>query len=170
MTNICVCNLNIIGSDNGLSTVQRQAIIWINAGILLIWPLGTNMHLKMSSARCWPFCLLLSVLRSCCTACLPGQASGCVLAPSPSLGLTCLVITLRPKQKWPTRCRQHFSNTFPWMKAVVFWFQFHWSSCRSNPINSDKESIQFMVWLRTGRGSQIIVVYIFNPRSQWVSG
>ena len=32
-----------IGSDNGLSPGQRQAIIWTNAGILLIGPLGTNV-------------------------------------------------------------------------------------------------------------------------------
>ena len=30
------------GSDNGLSPGWRQAIIWTNAGILLIGPLGTN--------------------------------------------------------------------------------------------------------------------------------
>ena len=34
--------LTIIGSDNGLSPGRRQAIIWTNAGILLIGPLGTN--------------------------------------------------------------------------------------------------------------------------------
>ena len=34
--------LTIIGSDNGLSPGQGQAIIWTNAGILLIGPLGTN--------------------------------------------------------------------------------------------------------------------------------
>ena len=32
----------IIGSDNGLLSSWCQAIIWINAGILLIGPLGTN--------------------------------------------------------------------------------------------------------------------------------
>ena len=42
MTHICVSKLTIIGSDNGLSPGQRQAIIWSNAGILLIGPLGTN--------------------------------------------------------------------------------------------------------------------------------
>ena len=42
VTHICVGNLTIIGSDNGLSPGRRQAIIWINAGILLIGPLGTN--------------------------------------------------------------------------------------------------------------------------------
>ena len=39
---ICVNKLTIIGSDNGLSPGRRQAIIWTNAGILLIGPLGTN--------------------------------------------------------------------------------------------------------------------------------
>ena len=42
MTHIFVGKLTIIGSDNGLSPGQRQAIIWTNAGILLIGPLGTN--------------------------------------------------------------------------------------------------------------------------------
>ena len=36
VTHICVSNLTIIGADNGLSPCQRQAIIWTNAGILLI--------------------------------------------------------------------------------------------------------------------------------------
>ena len=42
VTHICVGNLTIIGSDNGSSPDQRQAIIWTNAGLLLIGPLGTN--------------------------------------------------------------------------------------------------------------------------------
>ena len=65
VTHICVSKLTIIGSDNGLSPGRRQAIIWTNTGILLIWPLGTNageilieihifsfkkIHLEMSSA------------------------------------------------------------------------------------------------------------------------
>ena len=36
VTHICVGNLTIIGSDNGLSPNRRQAIIWTNARILLI--------------------------------------------------------------------------------------------------------------------------------------
>ena len=78
MTHICVGNLTIIVSDNGLSPYRRQAIIWTNAGILLIGPLGTNvgeilieiltlsfkkMHLKVSSAKRRPFCLGLNVLK-----------------------------------------------------------------------------------------------------------
>ena len=77
VTHICVGNLTIIGSDNGLSPGRRQAIIWTNNGIFLIEPLGTNfseilieintfsfkkMHLKLSSAKCQPFCLGLNVL------------------------------------------------------------------------------------------------------------
>ena len=39
---ICVDKLTTIGSDNGLSLGRRQAIIWTNAAILFIGPLGTN--------------------------------------------------------------------------------------------------------------------------------
>ena len=63
--------LTIIGSDNGLSPGRHQAIIWTNAGQLLIGPLGTNfseilneihtflikkMHMKISSVKWLPFC------------------------------------------------------------------------------------------------------------------
>ena len=77
VTHICVGNLTIIGSDNGLSPGRRQAIIWTNVGILLIGPLGTNfsemlieihtfsfkkIHLKTSSAKWRLFCLGLNEL------------------------------------------------------------------------------------------------------------
>ena len=42
VTHICVGNLAIIGSDNGLSPRRCQAIIWTNAEILLIEPLAGN--------------------------------------------------------------------------------------------------------------------------------
>ena len=79
VTDICVNNLNIIGSDNGLSPGRCQAIIWTNAVILLMSPLGTNfsevltemyifsftkVHLKMSSGKWRPFCLGLNVITS----------------------------------------------------------------------------------------------------------
>ena len=77
VTHICVSKLTIVGSDNGLSPDRCQAIIWTNAGLLLIGPLRTNFseiligieifsfrkkHLKMSSAKWRPFCLGLNVL------------------------------------------------------------------------------------------------------------
>ena len=64
-------NRGSIGSDTGLSPIRRQAIIWINAGLLSIGPFGTNfkenlikiqnfsftkMHLNISSAKRRPFC------------------------------------------------------------------------------------------------------------------
>ena len=76
-TQICVVKLTTIGSDNGFSPGRHQTIIWTNAGILLIGPIGTNlseiliiintfsfkkMHLKMSCAKWRPFCLGLNVL------------------------------------------------------------------------------------------------------------
>ena len=75
-THTCVGKLTIIGSDNGLSPGRHQAIIWTNAGILLIGPLGTNfseilieiqtfsltkIRLKISSAKCCSFRLGLNV-------------------------------------------------------------------------------------------------------------
>ena len=78
-THICVSKLTIIASDNGLSPGRRQAIIWTNAGILLIRTLGINfseilceihsfsfskMHLKMSSAKWRLFGLGLNELKS----------------------------------------------------------------------------------------------------------
>ena len=77
VTHICIVKLTIFGSDNGLSVDRRQAIIWTNAGLLLIGPLGTNfseilikilifsfkkMRLKVSAAKRRPFCLGLNVL------------------------------------------------------------------------------------------------------------
>ena len=83
VTHICVINLTIIASDNGLSPGRRQVIIWTNERILLIELLGTKfseilikvhtfsfkkMHLKMSSAKWRPFCLGLNVLIKCDTS------------------------------------------------------------------------------------------------------
>ena len=74
VTHMCVGKLTTIDSDNGLSPERRQAIIWIDVGILVI---GTNfsefligvhifsfkkMHSKMPSAKWRPFCLGLNVL------------------------------------------------------------------------------------------------------------
>ena len=78
VTHICLGKLTIICSDNGLLPGRCQAIIWTNAGILLIRSLGTNlseifignqvfsfkkMHLKMSSMKLHPFCPGLNVLK-----------------------------------------------------------------------------------------------------------
>ena len=41
---ICFSEVTIIGLDNGLLPGQRQTIIWTDAWILLIGPLGTNFN------------------------------------------------------------------------------------------------------------------------------
>ena len=98
VTHICIGNLTIIVSDNGLSPYRRQAIIWTNAGILLIGPIGTyfseilieiltfsfkKMRLNVSSAKRRPFCLGLNVLtqhtsRYYCSTNLVGRGRGAV--------------------------------------------------------------------------------------------
>ena len=77
MTHISVSKLTINGSDNGLSHGRRQPIIWTNAWVLLIGPLGINisgisieiyifsfkkMHFKLLSGNWWQICLGLNVL------------------------------------------------------------------------------------------------------------
>ena len=44
VTRICVGNLPIIGSDNCLLPGRRHAIIWTDAGILLIGPSKTDFN------------------------------------------------------------------------------------------------------------------------------
>ena len=71
LKHVCIYTPTIIGSDNGLSPERYQAIIWTNAGILLIRTLGTifseilgkihtfsfnKMHLK-TSVKWQPFFL-----------------------------------------------------------------------------------------------------------------
>ena len=78
VTHICVSKLTSIGPDNGLSPGRRQAIIWDNDIILLIWPLGTKLReiliairissfktiqLKMPYRKWRPFYLGLNMLK-----------------------------------------------------------------------------------------------------------
>ena len=75
---IYISKLTVIVSDNGFLPGQHQAIIWTNAGILLIRTFGTNfseilseihifsfkkMHLKILSAKWQQLCHDISVLK-----------------------------------------------------------------------------------------------------------
>ena len=131
---ISLSKLSIIGSDNGLSPGRRQAIIWNNAGILVIGHLGTyfseilikictfsfkKMHLKMLSGKWWPFCLNLIVLTQ--------------VIPDTKMvwhGWR-LLKTLRPGGKWLQFCRWHsryifFSGNFCILifKNEIIWRHF----------------------------------------------
>ena len=151
MTPICVGKLTIIGSDNGLSPERRQAIIWTNAGILLIGPLWTNfseilieiltfsfkkMRLKVSCAKWQPFCLGLNVLNRHDTT--EGAffvstiyQSSCTQTgkwkPGSFVHIGCILLLISPKTdsstKWLTLCRwDGFSQ------EIVCWFTFHQGS------------------------------------------
>ena len=137
LTHICVSDLTIIGSDNGLSPGRRQAIIWTNAGILLIRPLRTNfseilieilifsstkMHLKVSSVKRRPFCLGLNVLTR--------QGLGLIPVPVNLLAQywthnvkTCLLLSFWGYQWYNTFLnRHHYSN---WLASDLKIFQQH---------------------------------------------
>ena len=55
VTHICVSKLNITGSDNALSPGRCPAIIWTNAGILFIGPLGTKFSEILIEIYTFPF-------------------------------------------------------------------------------------------------------------------
>ena len=103
----CISKIIIIGSDNGLPPGQRQAIIWTNAGILLIWPLGINFNeinfnrnqyifiqenafenvvCCVASISSWPQCVkdhIVSFMRlSLPHNCQPGGISSVTLLPN----------------------------------------------------------------------------------------
>ena len=131
MTHICVSELTIIGSDNGLSPGRRQAIICNNARLLLIEPLGTNFreisigiqtfslkktHLNMSSVKWRPFCLGLNVLKK-----FHYDAPRCNFMRN--WGLSGVTNTLRGENSiW------HFADgawkCFLWKEKLIFWFDF----------------------------------------------
>ena len=122
VTHIGVSKLTIIGSDNGLSPGRRQAIIWTNAGILLIGPLGTNfnkifieihtfsfkkIHLKMSSRKWRPFCLGLNVLISSMISRIRHD------------------VTHRCQNKIDAISQRKFFKSVSVNKNVVFWLKLH---------------------------------------------
>ena len=143
MTHICVSNLIIIGSDNGLSPGRRQAIIWTNAGIFLIGPLRTNfneilieiltfsfkkMRLKVSSAKWRPFCLGLNVLSMLsfwtCMMTLWHEHTSRITAP------LCQEST---NSKWLALTELNNANLwFPYCKPEQAFHQTVWSSFSSD--------------------------------------
>ena len=128
VTHICVSNLTIIGSDNGLLPGRRQAIIWTNDGILLIGPLGTNFseilieiqsfsfkktHLKMASGKWRPFCLGLNVLYKLCVR----ERSG---VRQPIVFFVGGRFVISPWTKWPPFRRRYFQMHFCEWKVLCF--------------------------------------------------
>ena len=105
VTHICVGKLTIIGSDNGLTPGRRQAIIWTNAGILLIGPLGTNFS-EILIGNSNIFNQGNAVENVVC------KKAAILSRPQwvKTLGLT----------KWLIFCNMH-SYAFSWVKIIVFY-------------------------------------------------
>ena len=55
VTHIYIRNLIIIGSDKGLAPGRRQTIIWTNAGILLIGPVGKKFSENLIEIHIFSF-------------------------------------------------------------------------------------------------------------------
>ena len=141
VTHICVGNLTIIGSDNGLSPDRRQAITWTNVGIMLIVQLGTNfnenlseihsfsfkkMHLKMSSAKWRLFRLGLNELNM--VICI-------ILRRISEVILSCPIICpfVRIIRCWYITSHLRFVATLPLPWASVHWLvqctlECHWNA------------------------------------------
>ena len=124
MTHQCIGNLTIIFSDNGLSPSRRQAIIWTNAGILLIGPLGTNfneflieihgflstkIHSKKSSGKWRPFCLGLTVLIANWQ-----QATNCQ-------GMLNLIKDIQVKKIYPHTRKYVHDDVIKWKHFPHYW-------------------------------------------------
>ena len=138
-------NWVIIGSDNGLSPVRCQAVIWTNAGILLIGPLETNFSAiligisnvfihenpfenvvwEMATILSWPQCVKIHC-RSAKPKYFPPYKTmelNYLFMPY----LQCATInTLRPR-KMAAIFQTTFWNAFSSMKMYEFWLKFHWN-------------------------------------------
>ena len=145
MTHICVSKLTIIGSDNGLSPCRRQAIIWSNAGILLIRTLGTNfseilikiytfsfrrMYLKKSSGKWRPFCFGLNVLR-------------CQQYKTTMYWYMYLIALLHSIIR---RSRSHFSYQDVDIRLLGTWWHKVLNWCNYLQFIRDSEAWNFLVW------------------------
>ena len=161
MTHICIGKLTSIGSDNGLSPGRRQVIIWTNAWILFIGPLGTNfseflnkilkfsfmkMRLKVSYAKWRPFYLGLNVLNSrfalCCVMQLLGSGR---VYPYPSG----LLNTLRPRQNGRHFAGDTFKRIFL-KKNVRISVKISLKFVPKSSIDNIPALFQIMAWRRPG--------------------
>ena len=152
---LCVRKLGHHCSDNGLSPGWHQAIIWTNAGISLIGPLGIDfsefliaihtfsfkkIHLKMSYGKGRPFCLGLNMLnlRSIgvrdkgCTHCLLPYPEMYAYLKSTLIG-SCNGLVPSDNKPLPEPMLTEISvtNTKIWsLKAtpvsLIAWLSMHW--------------------------------------------
>ena len=137
----------IIGSENGLSLVRRQAIIWTNAGILLIGSWGTNfselligiqsfsfkkLHLNMSSAKWRLFCLglnMLGTMTNCGTHVSFSELKG-QIQEKPNINKYIRLLQYKTNPKLSHQNVPNFSmkKWCKWIASIVPWLVFHYVS------------------------------------------
>ena len=145
VSHICVSKLTIIGSDDGLSPGQRQAIIWTNAGISLTWPIETKfykilikiytfsfkkIHLKMSSRKWRLFCLGLNVLTVLWPSCIYWSEVGSGL-----LLYACYMLWESPSWKNGFQQKSCFNGTYEMvLKGQALSINFWWLLTLCSPV------------------------------------
>ena len=125
VTHICVGNLTIMGSDNGLSPCRHQAIICTNAGLLLIGPSGTKFSEILIEIHTFSFrkIYLKNVLWTIASILSRSQCYGTgITIPIMDTRLTCHKVTWRIGSLLSVRsiCRGHILYTTP-NRCLIAW-------------------------------------------------
>ena len=185
---IRVGNLTIIGSDNSLLPGRRQAIIWTNAGLLLIGPLGTylseiwiqiqfslkKIDWKMLSGKWRPSCLGLNVLMAWHNTCRC-QAISCTNHDSVHW---CIYITKHLNLSLPGRNGHHFADDI--FRCILVNEKFYilinisLNFVPKGPIDNNPALVEIMAWCRPGDKplsepmmvNLLMSIYIIWP--QWI--
>ena len=106
---ICVSELGSFGSDNGLSPIRYQAIIYTNAGLLSIGPLGTIFSVIYTRGQFW----LSGIVVACVCVCVRMCVSLCVNH------LLVRAITRDPFELGSPNLDQRCKR--PWLRSLLFW-------------------------------------------------
>ena len=162
----CINKLTINDSDNGLSPGRHQAIIWTNARILLIGPLGTKiceifikiniysfkkMHLKMMSRKWQPFCLNVLTLAHAMACCLRWCQASTWTNDDFSSNVFCGIYRLATSQKEPM-------NLILIMCSMITHFNLlHFSGANESNINQGALLINHLA------NDWVLIRYCFKP-------
>ena len=124
VTHICVSKLTIFASDSGFSPGRRQAIIWSNAGIWLIGPLGTNFS-EIVTSFSYSFILCLNWMNSIGIFKIKSNCSETYTTYVENYVHSAWCVILWSNTCWfYPYCPGHFIDT-----GTIAWFlQCHWSN------------------------------------------
>ena len=131
MTHICIGKLTIIGSDNGPSPGRRQAIIWTNAGILLIGHFNRNSNIFIDENTFENVvCEMLSILTrpQCVIKDHPGLQDSCT-ADAFHIFLGALWEYISSSDVWSTQSPHRIESLpevayYSWHDDVIKWKHF----------------------------------------------